>query len=1091
MLLLAALAMFAAAPAPAAADVAPDCFTPAQKRVDNDAYAWVWLSCGDGDGDDLTYAIVDQPAHGTLSDPSGAGTRTYTPAAHYVGADSFTYRASDGSHESNLVTVSYDVTDPSPPVCTDPAARSLRPGTTAGFTLGFKQPGEPGHCADSPGKADALYQLRFKITQQPAHGTLDLQSLQYGSVGYKPADGYTGPDSFKYVAFNGGGDSNELTQQLDVDASFNRAPSCSADGEPPVMRAGTSKILPVVCLDQDHDPLTITYDRSGLRGTVEEGVEPDFLHQPGSIWVRYTAPADAGDGSDSFSYTATDDRGASSGVATQEITVHPADYDDPPVCQTQWAGYSGSVATGNSAPLYPDCVDPDGDPITLAVTTPPEHGSVKVVTNTFNGVSSSSFVYKAPAGYLGDDTFTYTASDDHGQTSAPITGVVHVVEPPPPYCATGSDLQMRTNGHHSVQLFCFSSVPGTPVNAEPVTYTITQQPAHGTLDFSGGASSGRGVYTPDHDFQGADSFKFKATNSGGDSAIQTVAIDVAPGYNQAPYCYGDFGIYEPPEVRGDGSRVLPVVCIDPDEDPLEVTFAKPAHGTVSGFEPPPAGQPYGAGKITYTPDPGYRGLDSFTFRASDGLAESADGIQRVKVVEPTSNHAPSCVNGWSTRVAANSAHTFNAYELPCWDFDGDELTYTVVTPPQHGQLTGPDSHGAFTYEPSNATYTGEDSFTLAASDGRAAPVNGTIDVDITPAASLTAQAPPLPSGGPVTLQNYVDGDGRSLVEVPRAQVDQFPNDCMPLDVDTTISPGSGGGSVSDVELVLVRSDADPGRRFAMAHGDGDHWSAHIDCVAAGELSVEWTLTEGGTAQSLSKPLGGIVLIDPQGVVYDKAVYDGAIAHGKTPDQARAAAALEGATVVLQRKNGADWGNVSSGDPGIAPNVNPQVTHADGVFRWDVSAGTYRVVVSRPGYDGVTSAAVNIPPAVTNLHVAMTPAAGGGGDGGDGGGDGQPPAGGPGPGSDQPSPGTNPPRTNPPPPKKKPCAGLKGKKRTQCESKQRLKRALAKCSKLKGKKKRATCAKRARAVAKCDRLSGRKKTTCVRRANAIGKARRRR
>lgn len=58
----------------------------------------------------LTYSIVAQPAHGTLS---GTGTnRTYTPHSSYSGPDSFTYKANDGSSDSNVATVTITVGAP-------------------------------------------------------------------------------------------------------------------------------------------------------------------------------------------------------------------------------------------------------------------------------------------------------------------------------------------------------------------------------------------------------------------------------------------------------------------------------------------------------------------------------------------------------------------------------------------------------------------------------------------------------------------------------------------------------------------------------------------------------------------------------------------------------------------------------------------------------------------------------------------------------------------------------------------------------------------------------------------------------------------
>ena len=75
--------------------------------TDEDTGKLITLGANDVDGDALTYSIVDAPAHGTLS---GTGAnRTYTPASNYNGSDSFTFKANDGTVDSNTATVSITV----------------------------------------------------------------------------------------------------------------------------------------------------------------------------------------------------------------------------------------------------------------------------------------------------------------------------------------------------------------------------------------------------------------------------------------------------------------------------------------------------------------------------------------------------------------------------------------------------------------------------------------------------------------------------------------------------------------------------------------------------------------------------------------------------------------------------------------------------------------------------------------------------------------------------------------------------------------------------------------------------------------------
>jgi len=63
------------------------------------------------------YSVVESPAHGSLSAIYGNQV-TYTPTAYYYGADSFTYKANNGSADSNVATVSLAInhTNQPPPL---------------------------------------------------------------------------------------------------------------------------------------------------------------------------------------------------------------------------------------------------------------------------------------------------------------------------------------------------------------------------------------------------------------------------------------------------------------------------------------------------------------------------------------------------------------------------------------------------------------------------------------------------------------------------------------------------------------------------------------------------------------------------------------------------------------------------------------------------------------------------------------------------------------------------------------------------------------------------------------------------------------
>lgn len=70
----------------------------------------ITLQATDDDGDALTYSIVSQPDNGEVTDPSGNQV-TYTSDDDFEGTDSFTYKANDGTTDSDTATVEIEVSE--------------------------------------------------------------------------------------------------------------------------------------------------------------------------------------------------------------------------------------------------------------------------------------------------------------------------------------------------------------------------------------------------------------------------------------------------------------------------------------------------------------------------------------------------------------------------------------------------------------------------------------------------------------------------------------------------------------------------------------------------------------------------------------------------------------------------------------------------------------------------------------------------------------------------------------------------------------------------------------------------------------------
>lgn len=77
-------------------------------KVAEDTTKAIKLKATDSDRDPLTYTIISRPAQGMLN--GTPPTVTYTPNSNYFGPDSFTFSVNDGSVDSNVATVSINVT---------------------------------------------------------------------------------------------------------------------------------------------------------------------------------------------------------------------------------------------------------------------------------------------------------------------------------------------------------------------------------------------------------------------------------------------------------------------------------------------------------------------------------------------------------------------------------------------------------------------------------------------------------------------------------------------------------------------------------------------------------------------------------------------------------------------------------------------------------------------------------------------------------------------------------------------------------------------------------------------------------------------
>jgi hypothetical protein len=128
-----------------------------------------------------------------------APSLTYTPAAHYNGADSFTFRVTDNGGLTSTATVSITVTPVNDPPVANPQSVTVATGASIPITL-----------TGSDVDGDAL---AFTVATSPAHGTLTGTPP---SLTYTAATGYSGPDSFTFTVTDPSSASSTATVAITV-----------------------------------------------------------------------------------------------------------------------------------------------------------------------------------------------------------------------------------------------------------------------------------------------------------------------------------------------------------------------------------------------------------------------------------------------------------------------------------------------------------------------------------------------------------------------------------------------------------------------------------------------------------------------------------------------------------------------------------------------------------------------------------------------------------------------------------------------------------------------------------------------------------
>lgn len=613
--------------------------------------------------------------------------------------------------------------------------------------------------------------LVANLSTLPSNGSLTLNGD--GSFVYIPNLGFSGLDSFQYFdsQLNSG---NSIPVTVTIDVTNPAAPptatndSYFAAENTPLVQDAAGGVLA-----NDSDPDSVNLSAALVQGPANGSLT---LNADGSF--SYT-PNHAFHGSDSFTYNAIDSGGIISNTATVNISVaiaNPIANDD---------SYTLDLGSPSGPILSVDAQNGvlvnDTDPSDLQLVAQygpgPSHGLLMLNPD-------GSFAYQANSGFQGIDTFQYRVFD--GLTTSSLATVTITVQAPvnqPPVAVNDN-----FSGNEDTQIAGNVLANDTDIDTAHnlLTASLVAGPAHGALVLN---ADGSFTYTPAANFNGPDSFTYKANDGALDSGIATVNLTINP-VNDPPVAVDDTQV-----VNMGHSAIVNVLANDSDVDGNALTVTAivsgPAHGTaVINAD----------NTITYQNDGSNNLSDALTYQISDGQGGFATAIVHFNII-PTVSPPVLVFHGADNQIYIEQHHAV-------------QIVHNV-------QLTDPN---AVNFDGGNLTVSLGENGTLA--DHLMVIQNGSFFVDATHHLLYKGQIIGLVSGGdnlnPLVISFNNRADARIVGQlISRIGFYDNANDISPLTrrVDFQLNDGAGGISAIASRHIMVRDVNDPPQILSTASQD--------------------------------------------------------------------------------------------------------------------------------------------------------------------------------------------------------------------------------------------------------------------------------
>ena len=665
---------------------------------DNDITGNVLSNDTDVDNASLTAILVSGPAHGSLVF-NADGSFTYTPNANFNGPDSFTYKANDGSLDSNVATVTLTVN----PVNNAPTVTPVNLGSINedGSRL-ITQADLLAGASDVDG--DTLTAINLALTS----GSGTLTDNGDGTWAFNPATNWNGSATFSFDTSDGT-TTTPNTASCTVN-SVSDAP-VAADDRLALDFDGTDDYVSI--------PDSVSLQMSSTM-TMEAWIKPDVSSNATQIILNKEGEYEMAlfpDGSLQVAFAeggvwAWHDTGA---VVDRNTWSHIAVVYD-----------FGTVTTYVNGSLV--------GTLTLATST---------IDDVYAGMNELRIGGRTnnPAGQYFDgqiaDVRIWNVARSGAEIAAAMNTPLTGAEAGLAGCwtldensgAVATDRSANANHGNLVNGAGWAgyrlnedstlnvAAPGVQANdydaeGDTLQAILVSGPAHGGLVLN---ADGSFTYTPDADWHGTDSFTYKLNDGALDSNVATVYITVDP-MQDAPTVANPIGDQSATEDAPFSFQFAANTFHDADAgDTL-------TH-TVIGL---PAWLSFDAATRTFsgTPANGDVGVYTLTVRATDGSGAFVEDQFDVTVINANDAPVLSPIGNQSINEGATLTFTATASDT---DVPANTLTFSLSGAPVGATIDA--GTGVFSWTPTEAQGAGVYSFDVVVSDG-AATDSETISVTV-------------------------------------------------------------------------------------------------------------------------------------------------------------------------------------------------------------------------------------------------------------------------------------------------------------------------------------------------------------------------